>query len=85
MSHVSSLDHLFVIRSLQLLPLPSPFTTSSSDDVTQNDVQNVATNCDAVEENADDDDFGESTELRGTIFWAPPRPQLILKIHRKPR
>ena len=32
-----------------------------------------------------EEDFGNSTELRGTIFWAPPRPQLILKIHKKQR
>lgn len=30
-------------------------------------------------------EFGESTELRGSLEWAPPRAQLILKVHTKTR
>jgi hypothetical protein len=46
-----------------------------------------STGADSLENRVEtpDEDFGESTELRGTLFWAPPRPQLILKIHKKPR
>jgi len=37
-----------------------------------------------LEENPEED-FRDATELRGNRYWAPPRPQLILKIHKNPR
>ncbi len=70
----------------QLLPLPPRFVAFSNDG-SSNSVDSLANRSDDPDGNPDpeEDDFGESTELRGTLFWAPPRPQLILKIHKKPR
>jgi hypothetical protein len=66
--------------------LPPRFTAFSSEASTNGvDTDANRNSVEGNDDDDDDDDFGESTELRGTIFWAPPRPQLILKIHKKPR
>eukprot|EP00092_Neocalanus_flemingeri_P031736 GFUD01034474.1.p1 GENE.GFUD01034474.1~~GFUD01034474.1.p1 ORF type:complete len:784 (-),score=183.43 GFUD01034474.1:2335-4686(-) len=31
------------------------------------------------------DDFQDATELRGTLTWAPPRPQIVLTVQDKPK
>jgi len=31
------------------------------------------------------DDFHDATELRGTLTWAPPRPQIVLTVQDKPK
>lgn len=60
----------------------------SGEEHTTEPLQDSLLNTDDVREDDDLDDsksdFGQSTELRGTLYWAPPRPQLILKVHNKP-
>ena len=64
---------------------PNLISNSNGNGVDDNSViQSFGNQNHDLDENQDED-FGNSTELRGTIFWAPPRPQLILKIHKKQR
>jgi hypothetical protein len=79
--------------TLQSLPLPPNFASSSKnfDDAfpiaTEGGGGMAATAAAAAfgEMDRNEFEFGQSTELRGSLEWAPPRAQLIIKVKQKDR
>ena len=83
-----SSSYLTKSNVFQLLPLPQRFIAFSDETATTSASNNQSAdrldNGNELEENPEED-FREATELRGNLYWAPPRPQLILKIHKNQR
>ena len=72
---------------LQALPLPAnfPSPTAETKPVSATVMVSAASQSSKSVGTVSELEFGESTELRGSLDWAPPRAQLILKVHPKTR
>ena len=77
-----------MVFTFQVLPLPANFASPSQETkpMTATLVASPSKSSSSKSASAMSEiEFGESTELRGSLEWAPPRAQLILKVHAKKR
>ena len=77
-----------IVFTFQALPLPANFASPSQEtkSISPSLVASPSKASSSKSASAMSEiEFGESTELRGSLEWAPPRAQLILKVHAKKR